>query len=67
MYNISREGFKKDIYKFWSRACHEDPVRMKAWRRLCAAWVSSGVPDMTISRLLVRGSGSCTVTIAPEI
>jgi hypothetical protein len=28
-------------------ASRYDPVRMNAWRRDCAAWVSSGVPDMT--------------------
>lgn len=46
---------------------HDGPVRMNACKRLCAAWVSSGVPDMTIILSVVPGRGSCTMTLAPEI
>lgn len=47
--------------------CHDDPARINAWRRLCAARVSSGVPDMIIVLSLVPGRGSWTITFAPDI
>lgn len=48
------------IHGFWS-------VWMKAWSRLCALSVWSGVPDITTFPSLFRGLGSCTSTFAPEI
>jgi len=47
--------------------CHDDPLRINACRRLCAAWVSSGEPDKTIVLSLVPGRGSWITTLAPEI
>lgn len=44
-----------------------DPVSMNAWRRLWAAWVSLGFPDIMKTRSVVPGRGSCTITFAPEI
>lgn len=49
------------------RSSHDDPLRINAWRRLCATWVSSGVPDMTIVLSVVAGRVSRTITLAPEI
>lgn len=40
---------------------------MNAWRRLCAACVSSGDPETTTILSVVPGLGSCTTTFAPEI
>lgn len=48
---------------------HKDSVSLitKAWIRLCAACVCSGVPDIIITVSTAPGLGSVMVTFASEI